>query len=266
MTPNKNCYIAMIVCHSSRLVCAWPTKTTSAAEFAKGFVKYVLAIHGVPQIMISDRGSNFISDVWTEAALIMGMKLKYSSPFLPRSNGRSERQNKVITNILRCVCHDNPRNWDDMLPIVIFNMNNTKSRATGFSPHEIIYGKNLRQITDMSPPSYKPLHQLAIDVQYAQKQAMAAINQNNLAMLRNHDHAPPVTTSPLKEGDICFWRRHALDDPHSNKKLQAINRGPYRVIRRTPHQVYLHDIAHNKPLKNPVSISHIIRPSHFHGN
>jgi hypothetical protein len=256
----------MIVCHSSRLVCAWPTKTTSAAEFAKGFVKYVLAIHGVPQIMISDRGSNFISDVWTEAALIMGMKLKYSSPFLPRSNGRSERQNKVITNILRCVCHDNPRNWDDMLPIVIFNMNNTKSRATGFSPHEIIYGKNLRQITDMSPPSYKPLHQLAIDVQYAQKQAMAAINQNNLAMLRNHDHASPVTTSPLKEGDICFWRRHALDDPHSNKKLQAINRGPYRVIRRTPHQVYLHDIAHNKPLKNPVSISHIIRPSHFHGN
>jgi len=266
ITPNKNLYIAMCVCHTSRLTVAWPTKSTSAAEFAKGFVKHVIAIHGVPHVMISDRGSNFISDVWKETALIMGMKLRYSSPFLPRSNGRSERQNRVITNILRCVCQNNPRTWDEMLPIVIFNMNNTRSRATGFSPHEIVYGKNLRQITDMTPPSYTPIHQHAIDVKYAQQQAMAAINQHNLAMLIDHKNVQSPTTSRLKEGDICFWRRPALDDPHNNKKLQSINRGPYKVLKRTPHQVFLHDITTDKPLKNPVSISHIIRPSHYYGN
>ncbi len=264
MTQKKHLYIAVVADYTSRLIVTWPTKTTSAAEFAKGFITHVLAIHGCPTELISDRGPNFIADVWKETARLADIKISHSSPFLPRSNGRTERMNKVITNILRCMCERNPRTWDEVLPIITFNINNTKTRATGLSPHQIIYGRNLRQILDPSPPPITTLAQHNTDLVYAQREAMAIINQHNLNMMR--DHIPPTSSSALKAGDICFWRRAALDDPTSNKKLQVINRGPYRVLRCTPHQVYLQDVTTNRPLKNPVSINHIVRPALFHNN
>lgn len=261
ITQRKNLYIAVVVDYTSRLIITWPTKTTSAAEFAKGFIKHVLTIHGCPLELISDRGPNFIADVWTETARLINMKITHSSPFLPRSNGRTERMNKIITNILRCMCERNPRIWDEILPIITFNINNTKTRATGLSPHQVIYGKNLRHIMDISPNQSQTLAQHNEQLVHAQREAMAIINQHNLTMMR--DYVPPQKTSTIKIGDICFWRRAALDDPSSNKKLQVVNRGPYRVTKTNNHQVYLHDITLDKPVKNPVSINHIIKPASF---
>jgi hypothetical protein len=188
------------------------------------------------------------------------MRLTHSSPFLPRSNSRIERQNKIITNILRCVCANNPRTWDDMLPLVIFNINNTRCRSTGYSPHEIVYGRQLRHLADLSPPPSLTLDEFNANLAYTQQQAMAAINQHNLAMLRDYD-ATPRTPSRLQPGDVCFWRRPALDNPNANKKLQTVNRGPYRVLHCTPHQATLHDITTDRPLRNPVSISQLVRPA-----
>jgi len=264
MTPRKHLYIAVVVDYTSRLIITWPTKTTSATEFAKGFITHVMAIHGCPTELISDRGPNFVADIWKETARLSDIKITHSSPFLPRSNGRTERMNKIITNILRCMCERNPRTWDEMLPIITFNINNTKTRATGLSPHQIVYGRNLRQLLDPSPIPTTTLAQHNEDLIYAQREAMAIINQHNLQMMR--DHTPNQQTSALKVGDICFWRRAALDDPSSNKKLQIVNRGPYRVTKCTPHQVYLQDVQTNKHLKNPVSITHIVRPTMFHDN
>ena len=264
MTQRKHLYIAVVVDYTSRLIITWPTKTTSAAKFAKGFIKHVLAIHDCPTELISDQGPNFVADVWKETARLADIKISHSSPFLPRSNGRTERMNKILTNIQRCMCERNPRTWDKILPIITFNINNTKTRATGLSPHQIVYGRNLRQILDPSPTPTTTLAQHNTDLVYAQREAMAIINQHNLNMMRDHIPTPP--SSALKVGDICFWRRAALDDPSSNKKLQVINRGPYRILKYTPHKVYLHDVTTNKSLKNPVSINHIVRPSLFHDN
>ncbi len=261
MTTNKNLYIAVVVDYASRLIVTWPTKTTSAAEFAKGFIKNVIAIHGCPQELISDRGPNFIADIWKETAKIANFKITHSSPFLPRSNGRAERMNKVLTNILRCMCKRNPKTWDDLLPIVTFNINNTKTRATGLSPHQVIYGKNLQQIIDFTPTPNISLAQHNENLVHAQREASAIINQHNLQMMRAEK--TPTKPTTLKVNDICFWRRPALEDPMKNKKLQTIHKGPYKVVKCTPHQVYLFDITLNKPLKNPVSINQVVKPAYF---
>ena len=263
MTKNKNMYIGVCVCYFSRLVVAFPTRTQSAEEFAKHFVKHVVAIHGSPHVMVSDRGPNFIADVWKETAALLDIRLEHSSPFKPTSNSRVERMNKVLVNILTCVCNRNPTNWDTLLPLVVFNINNTICKAHGFSAHEVVYGKNLRSILDMAPPPQQTISEFNSNLIHAQREAIKVIQEFNLKMVR--DHSPPRhKVSNIKPGDICFWRRPALENAKLNKKLQRAQKGPYRVIKRNKHQVILEDVISGKQLRNPVSITQIVRPSLFH--
>ena len=81
-------------------------------------------------------------------------------------------------------------------------------------------------------------------------------------MLRDTPHSE-TQNNDIKIGDVCFWRRKALDNIHDNKKLLIQNRGPYKIIRKNKFQVTLQDVNSGKVLKNPVSISQIIRPQLF---
>ncbi len=261
MTRDKHLYIAVAVCYATRHITAWPTRTTSAREFAQGFIKNVVSVYGAPLQVISDRGPNFVADIWRETADLLKISLDYSSPFLPTSNSRVERMNKVIVNILKCTCERNPTTWDRILPLVVFNLNNTICRATGFSSHEVLFGRNLRSITDMAPPPDRTLAEHNENLLHAQREALQIIRDHNAKMMR--DESPTRRTSTIEIGDICFWRRPALDDPRLNKKLQKSQRGPFRVIRRSPYQVILQEVQSGKILKNPVSIKQIVRPRLF---
>ena len=262
LSKDKFLYIACAICYTSRMLIAWPTRSTSAKDFAEGFIKNVVAIHGPPLQLVSDRGPNFVADIWKETAQLLGTELTYSSPFLPRANARVERVNRTLLSVLRCLCQRNPTTWSQLLPVAVFNINNTVHRTLGFAPHQVIYGRTLRNILEIVPPDQLSLAEHNFNLAHAQKEALHIINEHNLKMLAAYE-PPPFKESQIKVGDICYWRRPALDDQTANKKLQIVNRGPFKVIKKTKHQVFLEDVKNNRHLKNPVSITQIVKPTIF---
>src|SRR5438132_8513668 len=74
----------------------------------------------------------------------MGSKICYASPTHPQSNGQAERANTAILNGLKTMAfdrlHARARQWIEELPVVLWSIRSTPSRATGETPFFLVYG------------------------------------------------------------------------------------------------------------------------------
>ncbi|KAG4038914.1 hypothetical protein PC123_g25527 [Phytophthora cactorum] len=55
----------------------------------------------------------------------------------PQTDGRTERVNSVLEDILRRLCAEAPRRWGDMLPLAEFTLNNAVHDSPGFTPYYV---------------------------------------------------------------------------------------------------------------------------------
>jgi transposase InsO family protein len=83
---DKNGYdvILVVVDRLSKQAFSLPYfKTTNAKGIAELYIQHIYRIKGVLDIIILDRGPQFISDFWREFCRILGVKLKLSTAFYP---------------------------------------------------------------------------------------------------------------------------------------------------------------------------------------
>ena len=62
-------------------------------QLALMFLKDIWRFHGLPESIISDRGSRFTSMFWTSLMKLLGLKLNVSTAFHPETDGQTERVN-----------------------------------------------------------------------------------------------------------------------------------------------------------------------------
>jgi hypothetical protein len=68
------------------------------------------------------------------------MKAMFTSVYHPQSNGVVQRaNNKIFSAIKKRLLDDKKGKWADQLPKVIWALNTTESRATGFTPFCLMY-------------------------------------------------------------------------------------------------------------------------------
>ncbi len=73
-------------------------------QLTKVYVKEILRLHGVPLIIISDRGTQFTSKFWKKLHDELGRQLTFSTTFHPQTDRKSERTIQELEAILRaCV-------------------------------------------------------------------------------------------------------------------------------------------------------------------
>ena len=83
-------------------------KLPSAAETVDLLVNHVVRLHGIPQNIVSDRGSQFTSGVWRAFCRGIGATISLLSVYHPQTNGQAERANQALEATLRCH-HQQPR-------------------------------------------------------------------------------------------------------------------------------------------------------------
>ena len=115
--------------------------TVSAADLAQLFLATVVARHGMPASIVSDRDPRFTSTFWRNLVSALGCKHSLSTAFHPETDGQSERMHRSIEQILHCYVSAQQSNWDLLLPTCEFALNSTRSATTGFSPAYIVFGR-----------------------------------------------------------------------------------------------------------------------------
>ena len=90
-TPQGNRYVLTVTCIFSRWPILIPVSNTSASVTAYALLTEVVCRHGVPRVLMSDRGSGFVGRVMQRLCARLGMQRRPTTAYQPQSNGRSER-------------------------------------------------------------------------------------------------------------------------------------------------------------------------------
>ena len=70
-----------------------------------------------------------------------GKYLNLSTTYHPKSDGKIERTNKIIEDMLRMYVMDQPSKWEDYIHLVEFSYNNGYQIYFKTSPFEALYGR-----------------------------------------------------------------------------------------------------------------------------
>lgn len=88
----------------------------TAERFAYSFFDCFICYHGLPDKIVSDRGSLFVSRFWKEVQRLLRVKPAPSTAWHPRTDGQTERVNLTLETFLRhFVCN----HQDDCLPFLL---------------------------------------------------------------------------------------------------------------------------------------------------
>jgi len=203
----------------------------SANEAAVAFLKSVFYLHGLPQKIITDRGSQFTSDLWKEITNILSIKHDMATTGHHSTIGQVERLNQSIEQFIRCFIRAYPsENWLDWLYLVEFIYNNSKNSSTGQPPFLAFNGflPNFSPISaSISSASGKIYHipDFQANVQKI-KHILAASQELYKQYADKYRSTPPK----FNIGDLVWLRRPSNFIPKGALKLCPRKYGPFKII------------------------------------
>jgi hypothetical protein len=252
--------ICAVVCRLTKQRHLIPCLTTiDAEEFAQLFIENVFKHHGLPDVLISDRGPQFVANFWKHLASCLGIETAPSTAFHPQTDGQTERINAVTEQYLRAYVSYLQDDWKKYLPLAEFAANNQASETTSLSPFFAVYGRNPKCSFELDIRTDNPeqvdaqlvaermshIHDvLRAEMKYAQARYTEAADRSR---------APaPV----FKENDLVWLDSRNLRTERPSRKLENKHLGPYRVVRAVGTHAYELDIPDT--MKNhrtfPVSL------------
>ncbi|GFO36119.1 Zinc finger protein [Plakobranchus ocellatus] len=96
-------FILTLVDYATRFAEAVPLRKIDTESVAEALVDIYSRL-GVPEEMLSDQGTQFISDCMKEVCRLLGIKQKTTTPYHPMCNGLVERFNATLKTCLRRLC------------------------------------------------------------------------------------------------------------------------------------------------------------------
>ena len=115
-------------------------KGLTAEKFAEIFTESFIRLHGLPDVIVSDRDVRFTGDFWQHLMGVMGTKLSMSTAFHPQTDGQAEKANSIVERFLRAYTSDEQRDWAKLLPLAEFAYNASRQQSIEMSPFEADIG------------------------------------------------------------------------------------------------------------------------------
>ncbi len=134
-------HIFTIIDRTTRWVEAVPLPTPTARSCADALCSTWVSRFGLPHTITSDRGSQFVSSLWSNLSSFLNVSHITTTAFLPQSNGLLERFHRRLKATLRARCAS--PDWVAHLPWVLLSYRSSPHDATNLSPAEAVFGTPL---------------------------------------------------------------------------------------------------------------------------
>ena len=228
-------YILSVIDVATRYPEAIPLKDISSVAVAEALFSIFTRL-GFPKEILSDRGTQFNSELMKQFHSLCACKGIRTSPYHAQSNGTVERFHGTLKSMLRKVIQAHPKQWHRYLPALLFACRELPSESTGFSPFTLLFGREVRgpiallQETwtgkDTQDQDAKPLYRYIFELQNViSDSCQVAVENSSVSATKNKWYFDK------KAKDRSF----RVDDevlvllPSSSNKLLSQWIGPFKV-------------------------------------
>ena len=213
-------YLLVFVDTFSGWVEAFPTKHETAKVVTKKLLEEIFPRFGMPQVLGTDNGPAFVSQVSQSVAKLLGIDWKLHCAYRPQSSGQVQRINRTIKETLtKLTLATGTRDWVLLLPLALYRARNTPG-PHGLTPYEILYGAPPPLVNFHDPEMSKFTNSPSLQAHLQALQAVQREVWKPLAAAYQDQLDQPVIPHPFRVGDTVWVRRH------QTKNLEPRWKGP----------------------------------------
>lgn len=228
LVRSRNCEMLMVI--TDRLgkgVILRGCEDVEADTIAKLFIDCFYRHHGVPAAIVSDRGGQFVSQLWKRVCQLLKIERRISTAYHPETDGATERANVEVETTLSRVVSYAQDDWVEWLPAVELALNGRESASTGVSPFFLSHGYHLEPLRLFEEPRCEPNPRSPIQkgeaivakvkeaTEWAQLSIANAQQEQELQANRHRNPSPAY-----KVGDKVWLNLKNMRTDRPNRKLE----------------------------------------------
>ena len=203
---------------------------------------------GIPREILTDQGANFTFGLLAELYRLLRIQPIKTSPYHPQTDGLVERFNQTLKAMLRKTATEEGKDWDQLIPYLLFAYREVPQMSTGFSPFELMHGRQVRGPLDVLKETWeasKKLTESVVSYVLTIQEKLAKMSE-----LANENLARAQSTQKKWYDRNARERKLQVEDnvlvllPSSTNKLLAKWQGPYpvkKVISPVTYEVDMFD-------------------------
>ncbi|KAJ8368734.1 hypothetical protein SKAU_G00087620 [Synaphobranchus kaupii] len=228
-------YILVVLDYATRYPEAIPLRTMATKGIARELMLLFSRV-GLPEEILTDQGTPFMSRIMRDLCQLMKVTQLRTSVYHPQTDGLVDRFNQTLKKMLKKTMEADGRNWDQLLPFILFTIREVPQASTGFSPFELLYGRRPRGLLDLAKEAWEQQpspHRTIVEHVEEVRERMATI----WPIVREH-MAEAQTAQARVYNRGVQPREFAPGDkvlvlvPTSECKFLAKWNGPYEVIEK----------------------------------
>lgn len=147
--PFQGKMILVVIDSHSKWIEAYPTDSATSTKVID-ISRTLFAQFGLPEVLVTDNGSCFVSEEFETFLAKNGIKHVTSAPFHPATNGLAERAVQVVKKGLK---KEKGGTMSSRIAKVLMAYRTTPQSTTGVSPSELLQGRRIRTRLDLLKPS-----------------------------------------------------------------------------------------------------------------
>jgi len=134
---GNDCVFVVVDRFSNMAILDTCNKSITVEATSKLFFKQVWIHFGIPQTIVSDQDTRFLSTFWSSLWSPLDTKINRSMAFHPQTDVQTEVVNRMIMHIMCMYNSMHPRTWDEILPYVQYSYNRSLHISTGHRPFQV---------------------------------------------------------------------------------------------------------------------------------
>ncbi|KAL0148818.1 hypothetical protein M9458_055827 [Cirrhinus mrigala] len=147
-------HILVIVDYATRYPEAVPLRRATSKAIARELFLLSSRV-GLPSEILTDQGTPFMSRLMADLCRLLKVKQVRTSVYHPQTDGLVERFNQTLKQMLRRVTTEDKKDWDLLLPYVLFGVREVPQASTGFTPFELLFGRQPRGLLDVAREAWE---------------------------------------------------------------------------------------------------------------
>ncbi len=228
-------FALVLVDYATRYPEAVALRNISAKSVAEALFSMISRV-GIPKEILTDQGTAFMSRTIRELYELLGIKSIRTSVYHPQTDGLVERFNRTLKTMIRKFVHEDAKNWDKWLEPLLFAVREVPQASTGFSPFELLYGRQPRGVLDVlretweeGPSESKNEIQHVLDLR-TKLHTLGQLSMENL--LQAQDKQSRLYNRGARLRNFTPGDKVLVLLPTSSSKLLAKWQGPFEVTRQ----------------------------------